>query len=216
MSDIALLMTGVLNTKQPSPPKKSEQPPVQLKNGVEKSTRGQLSQANLNARITPPEFLQSDGTPSSTPSVSTIGKEHTLKKIRKKALSKSYYLAQFKILNPVVINTSTAVNSHRQPKPAFVQVADKQLTTTQPDSDQNIMAKLGRINSPPLPTLVFGDSGVAVRVLQRLLLSNGYSIRIDGSFGAITEAAVKAFQNRRNLGADGVVGQKTWRELTTR
>jgi hypothetical protein len=65
-----------------------------------------------------------------------------------------------------------------------------------------------------LPTLGFGSSGVSVKVLQRLLLSNGYAVRVDGVFGALTESAVKAFQNRRNLGVDGVVGSRTWRELT--
>lgn len=66
-----------------------------------------------------------------------------------------------------------------------------------------------------LPTLRFGDSGDAVRVLQRLLVSNGYKVPFDGSFGALTESAVKAFQSRRSLLTDGIVGQKTWRELTT-
>ncbi len=65
-----------------------------------------------------------------------------------------------------------------------------------------------------LPSLRFGDSGEAVRILQRLLVSNGFPINIDGSFGALTETAVKAFQSRRGLVADGVVGSRTWRELT--
>jgi peptidoglycan hydrolase-like protein with peptidoglycan-binding domain len=65
-----------------------------------------------------------------------------------------------------------------------------------------------------LPTLRFGDSGNAVRVLQRLLSSNGYPVRIDGNFGALTETAVKAFQSQQNLVADGVVGPKTWQKLT--
>jgi len=65
-----------------------------------------------------------------------------------------------------------------------------------------------------LPILDFGSSGVSVKVLQRLLLSNGYAVRVDGVFGALTESAVKAFQNRRNLSVDGVVGYRTWRELT--
>jgi peptidoglycan hydrolase-like protein with peptidoglycan-binding domain len=67
---------------------------------------------------------------------------------------------------------------------------------------------------PNLPTLSFGDSGNAVRVLQRILISNGYSVRADGNFGALTEVAVKAFQSQRNLAADGVVGPRTWRALT--
>ncbi|BAY24287.1 peptidoglycan binding domain-containing protein [Calothrix sp. NIES-2100] len=69
--------------------------------------------------------------------------------------------------------------------------------------------------NPSLPNLRFGDSGDAVRVLQRLLLNNRYAVKVDGVFGALTETAVKAFQNQRNLNADGVVGQRTWRELTS-
>ncbi|NWF62586.1 MAG: peptidoglycan-binding protein [Fischerella sp.] len=70
------------------------------------------------------------------------------------------------------------------------------------------------VSNPSLPTLRFGDSGDAVRVLQKLLLCNRYSVRIDGNFGALTETAIKSFQNQRNLVADGIVGSRTWRELT--
>lgn len=69
-------------------------------------------------------------------------------------------------------------------------------------------------SNPTLPTLRFGNSGDAVRVLQRLLLNNRYPVTVDGVFGAVTETAVRAFQNQRNLLADGVVGSRTWRELT--
>lgn len=65
-----------------------------------------------------------------------------------------------------------------------------------------------------LPTLRFGSSGNAVRALQRLLRSNNYFIGVDGSFGAVTETAVKAFQEQRGLITDGIVGPRTWRELT--
>ena len=65
-----------------------------------------------------------------------------------------------------------------------------------------------------LPTLRFGSSGDAVRALQRLLRSQNYFLRVDGSFGAVTETAVKAFQEQRGLVTDGIVGPKTWRELT--
>lgn len=39
------------------------------------------------------------------------------------------------------------------------------------------------------------------------------SVRVDGSFGAATERAVKAFQKSEGLTQDGVVGQTTWQEL---
>ena len=65
-----------------------------------------------------------------------------------------------------------------------------------------------------LPTVRFGSSGSSVRVLQSLLSSNGYFISVDGSFGPLTETAVKAFQEQRGLVPDGIVGPITWGELT--
>jgi peptidoglycan hydrolase-like protein with peptidoglycan-binding domain len=65
-----------------------------------------------------------------------------------------------------------------------------------------------------LPTLRFGSRGDSVKALQRLLVSNGYFVKIDGVYGALTEAAVKAFQSGRGLRADGVVGSRTWGVLT--
>ncbi len=49
-----------------------------------------------------------------------------------------------------------------------------------------------------------GDRGDAVRKVQAAL-----DIAVDGAFGAQTEAAVKDFQQRKGLTADGVVGPKT-------
>ena len=63
-------------------------------------------------------------------------------------------------------------------------------------------------------TLRFGNSGIVVRVLQRLLVSQGYMTRVDGNFGALTEVAVKAFQGQRQLKVDGIVGPITWEQLT--
>lgn len=58
------------------------------------------------------------------------------------------------------------------------------------------------------------DTGAAVAELQELLVGHGFSrLRIDGSFGYITEAAVKAFQREHGLRIDGCVGPKTWAAL---
>ncbi len=58
------------------------------------------------------------------------------------------------------------------------------------------------------------DIGVAVAELQELLVAHGFSrLRIDGNFGHITEAAVKAFQRQHGLRIDGCVGPKTWAAL---
>jgi len=60
-----------------------------------------------------------------------------------------------------------------------------------------------------------GDRGDAVRDIQVRLASLGYSIdpAEHGGFGSTTERAVRAFQERRRLLIDGVVGDHTWSEL---
>lgn len=49
--------------------------------------------------------------------------------------------------------------------------------------------------------------------LQNLLVKVGFTLAIDGDFGAVTKAAVIAFQEKQGLLADGVVGEKTWTTL---
>lgn len=60
------------------------------------------------------------------------------------------------------------------------------------------------------------DMGTGVAELQELLVAHGFSkVRVDGNFGYVTEAAVKAFQRQHGLRIDGCVGQKTWTALKT-
>lgn len=59
-----------------------------------------------------------------------------------------------------------------------------------------------------------GASGAAVRELQNLLKSIGlYGKNADGQFGPVTEAAVKAFQRKYGLAADGWAGPQTMARL---
>lgn len=51
--------------------------------------------------------------------------------------------------------------------------------------------------------------GEDVRAVQRALVRNGFSVAVDGFFGPGTERAVRQFQSRRGLVADGVVGPQT-------
>ena len=64
------------------------------------------------------------------------------------------------------------------------------------------------------PVLRKGDIGEAVKTLQqelkKLMYYNG---TISGTFDEATLSAVKAFQASNGLGADGVVGEKTWAAL---
>ncbi|MGN0773834.1 MAG: peptidoglycan-binding protein [Candidatus Ventricola sp.] len=58
--------------------------------------------------------------------------------------------------------------------------------------------------------LRLGSTGTKVRDLQQDLTTLGYYwAEITGNFGSKTEAAVKSFQQKNNLTADGVAGTKT-------
>ena len=64
--------------------------------------------------------------------------------------------------------------------------------------------------SKNIPTLRRGSNCDEVEELQALLNAKyGFTLDVDGSFGAKTEAAVKAFQQAKGLTADGIVGPKT-------
>lgn len=68
-----------------------------------------------------------------------------------------------------------------------------------------------------LTVLQKGSSCEQVKTLQRILHAMGYDLGtlnpFDGSFGAKTDAAARAFQADNGLTVDGVVGQQTWDKL---
>ena len=59
-----------------------------------------------------------------------------------------------------------------------------------------------------------GATGAAVKTLQTNLKKLGfYTAYVDGSFGSTTESAVKAFQKKYGLTADGVAGSATLKKI---
>lgn len=67
---------------------------------------------------------------------------------------------------------------------------------------------------PSRPTLYWGSRGSDVVLVQTKLKQWGYyDGAIDGVFGAKTSSAVKLFQRRNGLTADGVVGPRTYAAL---
>lgn len=207
MSHIGLLMTGVLTTGQPSGSKLPKQP-VQPNNGVQQSTRDRLTENLIATEITPPEFIHS-GESQFTDLAINSKQQNILNEFTEKISSEESRLSE--IGKDTVLGAFYTLIQQEPSVTGFSdeQSFDKLITKRSPKPKQKL-----NLMSQNLPTLSFGSSGVSVKVLQRVLLSNGYGVRVDGVFGALTESAVKAFQNRRNLLADGVVGPKTWRKLS--
>ena len=67
----------------------------------------------------------------------------------------------------------------------------------------------------PVPTINLkkGSKGSGVMWLQSQLNRIGFGLKVDGIFGALTDAAVRAFQTERGLVPDGIVGKLTRAEL---
>ncbi len=61
----------------------------------------------------------------------------------------------------------------------------------------------------------YGAKGSDVKTLQEKLNQNGYTLDVDGIFGAKTQAAVKDYQKKNNLSVDGIVGKNTWGALNS-
>lgn len=70
--------------------------------------------------------------------------------------------------------------------------------------------------APMSGTISYGAVGYKVRVIQAVLMLNGFNLGtggIDGEFGAYTENAVRQFQQRHGLESDGIVGELTLKAM---
>ncbi|MGH3656895.1 MAG: peptidoglycan recognition protein family protein [Micromonosporaceae bacterium] len=83
-----------------------------------------------------------------------------------------------------------------------------------PQLRRDVADKLGQ-SPPPLrwPTAFKGDGGERVRTVQHLLRHHGATITVDGSFGPVTDGAVRDFQTAHELEANGAIRHETWQEL---
>jgi hypothetical protein len=64
-----------------------------------------------------------------------------------------------------------------------------------------------------LSVLRKGNKGEQVKTLQRLLNAFGANLDVDGSFGGLTESALKNYQKNNSLQVDGICGEKSWTSL---
>lgn len=64
-----------------------------------------------------------------------------------------------------------------------------------------------------LPVVRQGAAGPAVIVIQGFLAIRGHPVTVDGQFGPLTAAAVRAVQSAAKITADGIVGPRAWAAL---
>jgi len=83
-----------------------------------------------------------------------------------------------------------------------------------PTAHAGVGRPVGPITLGLVELIRLGRAGPEVADVQRRLGELGYALDDDpGIFGRATEAAVRTFQQRRGLPADGIVGDDTWRAL---
>ena len=86
----------------------------------------------------------------------------------------------------------------------------------QTDSGLSVDGAVGPQTWPKLVvTVQSGSSGSAVKAAQTQLNRYGYKLTVDGDFGTPVTEAVKDFQTKHDLTADGVVTADTWNALVS-
>lgn len=98
-------------------------------------------------------------------------------------------------------------------KKAHVKALQKELGFTGDDID----GIFGKKTKAAVPTLGRGDEGPLVKILQGLMVCNGYNeAYVDGKYGAGTETAVEKYQDKTDgLEVDGEAGKETFEALCT-
>ena len=97
----------------------------------------------------------------------------------------------------------------------YVSIKDLAELTSEGETAEGIQSAGGW----PGTVLRRGSTGSSVEQVQFWLSdlaqfdSSLVRVSVDGSYGAATERAVRVFQQKQNLTADGVVGQTTWNAL---
>ena len=207
MTEIGMLIMGEFNDKQTNLPQLLDEGLLKAENDQYQTKNSHFLQLThgITSKITAPEFMAVGVTEKIA-----IAKPQTLSRTLRKDLMAEQVDTPARI-RPSYVNKWQQVSkrsNNRQSRPQF-QLADKSNLPKPRFPSTDYLA----YNRPQMPTLRFGDSGLSIRVLQRLLISNGYNVRVDGVFGPLTETAIKAFQSQRNLSVDGIVGPKTWSQL---
>jgi hypothetical protein len=111
-------------------------------------------------------------------------------------------------------NYSSGLNTDniygRKTKAALVKALQKEVGFTGKDVD----GIYGEKTNAAIKNLRKGSNGALVKVLQALLVCNGYKAAyVDGDFGSGTEISVKDYQQKKRLSVDGIAGKNTFAKL---
>lgn len=126
----------------------------------------------------------------------------------------------------IVFLTGCATTRARRPEPQDpsaqiaalqneVQAKDQQIQDLQYQLDSSQRSIGTNYSSRPSSSSSSGSivraSGVSISDVQRALIRAGFDPGpVDGKAGRRTKSAIKEFQRRNGLTADGVVGERTW------
>ena len=105
----------------------------------------------------------------------------------------------------IVVPEPSISNSQSQPETEPVPI----ISIAKPSTKYNDVV--------PYPTLKKGSKGFNVSNLQKFLnwYSSSFNLKVDGDFGALTDAAVKVFQKTEGLTDDGIYGSKSQAKANT-
>lgn len=107
----------------------------------------------------------------------------------------------------------TVTSNYKFGRPDYTNAEMEGITTatTTTTTEKTVAVKVRQLSK--------GMDGNDVRTLQAALIANGYSCGsagADGDFGSGTDAALRKFQAKYGLGADGIAGSKTWNKLLSK
>lgn len=141
-------------------------------------------------------------------STSSSGDTQTIKSVQTMLKSLKYYTGD--ITGNVGEKTKAAIKQFQKEYDLTADGVAGPMTIAKLESVYNDKGGSSASTSTSGSGLKLGSTGTKVRDLQQDLTTLGYYwADITGSFGSKTEAAVKNFQEKNNLTADGVAGTKT-------
>ncbi|MFB1098185.1 N-acetylmuramoyl-L-alanine amidase [Terribacillus sp. JSM ZJ617] len=133
-----------------------------------------------------------------------------VEELQKKLISKGFSLPKYgadgdygdeTVAAVKVLQKATGISVDGIYGPASAKALDSYTKPTAKESGSAVVPYPGKL-------IRKGSKGKDVERIQRAV-----NVKVDGIFGSGTEAAVKAYQKRKGLSADGVVGPATWNKM---